>query len=28
MDVKAVTYHLFSLTKTPHGWRAQVILDI
>jgi len=28
LDVKAVTYHLFSLTKTPHGWRAQVILDI
>ncbi|MFQ5658365.1 MAG: archease [Candidatus Methylomirabilales bacterium] len=28
LDVKAVTYHLFALEETPHGWRAQVVLDI
>ncbi len=27
-DVKAVTYHLFTLEQTPHGWRARVVLDI
>jgi SHS2 domain-containing protein len=28
VDVKAVTLHRFSLTKTDHGWEAMVILDI
>ena len=28
LDVKAVTYHLFVIEETPHGWRAQVVLDI
>jgi SHS2 domain-containing protein len=28
VDVKAVTLHHFSLTKTDHGWEAMVILDI
>lgn len=27
-DVKAVTYHLFSLKKTPEGWKVRVVLDI
>lgn len=27
-DVKAVTYHMFVLEQTRHGWRAQVVLDI
>lgn len=27
-DVKAVTYHLFSLEETPQGWKARVVLDI
>ena len=28
VDVKAVTYHLFTLEPTPKGWRARVVLDI
>ena len=28
VDVKAVTYHLFSLKETPEGWKARVVLDI
>lgn len=28
LDVKAVTYHLFTLEQIPEGWRAQVVLDI
>lgn len=28
VDVKAVTYHLFSLIETPEGWKARVVLDI
>lgn len=28
VDVKAVTYHLFTLERTPRGWRARVVLDI
>lgn len=27
-DVKAVTLHMFSLEKTPAGWKATAILDI
>ena len=27
-DVKAVTYHLFKVEKTPEGYRSQVILDV
>lgn len=27
-DVKAVTFHLFSLEHTPSAWRAFVVLDI
>lgn len=27
-DVKAVTYHKFSLEKSARGWRAFVILDL
>ncbi len=26
--VKAVTYHQLALEETPHGWRAQVYVDI
>ncbi|MDD5233464.1 MAG: archease [Syntrophales bacterium] len=28
VDVKAVTFHRFSLKETGEGWRAFVILDI
>jgi SHS2 domain-containing protein len=28
VDVKAVTLHRFSLTRTERGWEAMVILDI
>ncbi len=28
VDVKAVTYHLFTLESTPNGWKARVVLDI
>lgn len=28
VDVKAVTLHLFELSKTDEGWKAMVILDI
>jgi SHS2 domain-containing protein len=28
VDVKAVTYHLFTLEPTPRGWKARVVLDI
>ncbi len=27
-DVKAVTYHMFALEQTSHGWKARVVLDI
>lgn len=27
-DVKAVTYHLFSVERGEDGWRARVVLDI
>ncbi len=27
-DVKAVTYHLFTIERTDAGWRARVVLDI
>ncbi len=27
-DVKAVTWHRFSVTRTPQGWRATIVLDI
>ena len=27
-DVKAVTLHRFSLSRTPEGWRATVVLDV
>ncbi len=27
-DVKAVTYHLFSVKQTSAGWEARVVLDI
>jgi SHS2 domain-containing protein len=26
--VKAITYHQLELEETPHGWRAQVYVDI
>ena len=26
--VKAITYHQLLIEKTPHGWRAQVYVDI
>jgi SHS2 domain-containing protein len=28
VDVKAVTLHRFRVAQTPHGWEAEVILDI
>ncbi|MBI4181463.1 MAG: archease [Candidatus Aenigmarchaeota archaeon] len=28
VDVKAITYHHFSVLETPQGWKAFVILDI
>ena len=28
VDVKAITYHHFSVLETPQGWKACVILDI
>jgi SHS2 domain-containing protein len=28
MPVKAITYHQLTLEQTPHGWRAQVYVDI
>jgi len=28
VDVKAVTMHLFRVTKTTQGWEAVVVLDI
>jgi SHS2 domain-containing protein len=28
VDVKAVTLHLFAVSKTPHGWKATVVLDV
>jgi SHS2 domain-containing protein len=27
-EVKAVTYHGLTVEQSPHGWRAEVILDI
>ncbi|UFS69053.1 archease [Geomonas sp. RF6] len=27
-DVKAVTLHRFSVTQTPEGWKATVVLDV
>ena len=27
-DIKAVTLHMFSLTRTEDGWRATAVLDI
>ncbi|MFQ5847877.1 MAG: archease [Candidatus Methylomirabilales bacterium] len=28
VDVKAVTYHMFTIEQSSDGWRAQVVLDI
>jgi protein archease len=28
LQVKAITYHQLKLEHTPHGWRAQVYVDI
>ena len=28
MQVKAITYHQLALEESPHGWRAQVYVDI
>jgi SHS2 domain-containing protein len=28
VDVKAVTWHKFSLTRIPRGWRATIVLDV
>ena len=28
VDVKAVTWHCFSVTQTQRGWRATIVLDI
>ena len=27
-EVKGVTYHQFEVTRTSHGWEAQVIFDV
>ncbi|HEY3276612.1 MAG TPA: archease [Syntrophorhabdaceae bacterium] len=28
VDVKAVTLHMFEITKTDEGWKATVVLDV
>ncbi len=28
VDVKAVTYHRFTVEQTPQGWKATVVLDV
>ena len=27
-EIKGVTWHQLSVTQTPHGWQAQVIVDV